>query len=73
MAKTGITGPGLWCIAIVVAALWACILTERFTVRRANLGVRRTLGELQALQVRVHGHLKETPPVRKRARHHLTA
>jgi hypothetical protein len=50
MPIAGITTQGLVAIALLVAALWACILTENSITRSARLTEARSLHELKLLR-----------------------
>jgi hypothetical protein len=50
-----ITGSGLVGIALSVALLWGCIVSERLIVNNANLEARRTLQEIRVM--RLHRHV----------------
>jgi hypothetical protein len=45
-----ITGQGLAAIALSVALLWACFISERLTVRQAAALQSRVMRELQQMQ-----------------------
>jgi len=47
MTITGITKPGLSAMAILVAILWGCFISERLTVQRANLEMERVLRQIR--------------------------
>jgi len=46
MAIAAITKEGLAAIAILVAILWGCLVSERLTVQRANQEMGRVLREM---------------------------
>jgi hypothetical protein len=46
MAIATITKQGLAAIAILVAILWGCLVSERLTVERANQEMGRVLREM---------------------------
>jgi len=50
-----ITGQGLAAIALSVALLWACFLTERLTVKHAAAQQATAMRELRRMQVRQRG------------------
>ena len=52
MAIARISGMGLTAIALSVAILWGCFLSERLIVRRARHDSARILYELRQLQRR---------------------
>jgi hypothetical protein len=45
-----ITGQGLTAIAISVALLWGCLVSERVIVNRANQEASRTLRDLRVMR-----------------------
>jgi len=47
MTIAGITKPGLAVMAILVAILWGCLVSERLTVRKANQEMGRVLREMR--------------------------
>jgi hypothetical protein len=47
-----ITGQGLAAIALSVALLWACFLTERLTVKHAAAQQATAMRELRRMQLR---------------------
>jgi len=47
MAMVAITKQGLVTIAILVAVLWGCLVSERLTVQKADAGMSRTLREMR--------------------------
>jgi hypothetical protein len=47
MTITGITKPGLAMMAILVAILWGCFVSERLTVERANQEMGRVLRDMR--------------------------
>jgi hypothetical protein len=47
MTLAGITKPGLTVMAILVAILWGCFVTERLTVQNANRELGRVLREMR--------------------------
>jgi len=53
MSFARITGPGLAALALSVAALWGCLITERVIVRQAERERARVLRDLGQLQQRV--------------------
>jgi len=53
MPVVKITGQGLSAIALLVALLWYCFLTERATVRHAAAGCAQALEEIHRLRRRV--------------------
>ena len=53
MAIAAITKQGLWTIAILVVILWRCLVTERLTVRKANLEMGQALREMGQRQIKV--------------------
>jgi len=50
MALTGITRQGLACMAVSVALLWGCLLSERWIVRQASVEQARALQTLKSLR-----------------------
>lgn len=52
MAIAKITEQGLTAIAIMVALLWGCLLSERLIVKHANSEVTRTIREIRLMQLR---------------------
>ena len=47
MTIAGITKPGLTVMAILVAILWGCFVSERLTVQKANLEMEQVLREMR--------------------------
>jgi hypothetical protein len=54
MALAQITRHGLVSIAILVAILWGCILTERRILRHAKMDTYRALRDLRYLRFKRH-------------------
>jgi hypothetical protein len=52
MPVVKITGQGLSAIALLVALLWYCLLTERAIARQANAGRVQALQEIRRLRHR---------------------
>jgi hypothetical protein len=53
MSFAKITGPGLAALALSVAALWGCVISERVIVRQAERDRAIVLRDLGRLQRRV--------------------
>ena len=53
MSFANITRPGLAALALSVAALWGCLISERVIVRQAERERARVLRDLGRLQQRV--------------------
>jgi hypothetical protein len=53
MSLAKITGPGLAALALSVAALWGCLISERVIVRQAEQERTRVLRDLGRLQRQV--------------------
>jgi hypothetical protein len=67
MPVAAITKQGLGTMAILVAALWGCLLGERLIVSRANLEMGQALREIGRMQAKVRQPLVrplQTPQVR---------
>ena len=52
MAGVGITRSGLTVIAILVVALWSCLLAERALVRRAQIETAKSARTIELLKLR---------------------
>jgi hypothetical protein len=52
MALAKITRPGLVSIAVLVAILWGCILTERYLLRNSKIDTYRALRDMRYLKFR---------------------
>lgn len=52
MAIAKISGAGLSAIAVSVALLWGCLISERVIVRQANLEMSQTLREVRLMRLR---------------------
>jgi hypothetical protein len=52
MAIARLSGAGLTTIALAVALLWGCLITERMIVRRANAEMSRTLRDVRLMRFR---------------------
>jgi hypothetical protein len=50
MVISKITGPGLTGMALSVALLWGCVISERLIIRRANLDWSEALHSNQRLR-----------------------
>lgn len=68
MTLAKITGQGLAAIAIVVAALWTCIIGERVLVAHANASAAETLVAMRALRSRSQRQPAANPAQRQRGR-----
>ena len=65
MTMAAITKQGLVAIAILVAVLWGCLVSERLTVRKANLEMGRVLREMREMRIKVR-HEGPVAPARQR-------
>jgi hypothetical protein len=54
MALAKITREGLVTIAVLVAILWGCILTERVLSRNTSLETYRVLRQIRYLKFKLH-------------------
>ena len=61
MSIAKITGPGLTAIALSVAALWGCLISERLIVHQANLEAARALREVRMMRARKHTEPVSSP------------
>jgi hypothetical protein len=72
-----ITGQGLAAIALSVALLWGCLISERVMVRRASAErtlVMRDLQRMQRTHLRLNHHSEPvSAPVHIPRPHHVTA
>ena len=54
MALAKITRPGLVSIALLVAILWGCIVTERYLLRHSKMETYRALRDMRYLKFKRH-------------------
>lgn len=70
MALAKITREGLVTIAVLVAILWGCILTERVLSRNTSIETYRVLRQIRYLKFKLHAEpashpvLPQTPSLR---------
>ena len=64
MALAKITRPGLVSIAILVAILWGCIISERYLLRNSKIETYRALRDMRYLKFkrRVEPASRPLPP-----------
>ena len=54
MALAKITRPGLVSIAVLVAILWGCIISERYLLRHSTMETYRALRDMRYLKFKRH-------------------
>jgi hypothetical protein len=54
MALAKITRPGLLSIAILVAILWGCLVSERYLLRNSKMETYRALRDMRYLKFKRH-------------------
>jgi hypothetical protein len=63
-----ITVPGLASIAILVAVLWICVISQRVMLGRANAGTAEVVRAMRELRMR-NQHLPAAAPAHARRLH----
>ena len=61
MALAKITRPGLVSIALLVAILWGCIVTERYVLRHNKMETYRALRDMRYLKFKRHAEPASRP------------
>jgi len=61
MALARITRPGLVSIAVLVAILWGCIVTERYILRHNKMETYRALRDIRYLKFKRHAEPASQP------------
>ena len=65
MAIAKISGQGLTAIALSVALLWGCVVSEHLIVQHANLEASRVLQEIRMMRLRRSHPIPVSLPVRQ--------
>lgn len=68
MVLAKITGTGLSSIALLVTALWGCILGEHLIVQRANRELSQAMTQIRELQSKRRAEPASAPAPRHRIR-----